>query len=214
MTQRAQTMVELADELEKCPALPFHALPNCKLKFIAGFAMTERQRDMIVAALRSVPAPGGIEAREAAGGRLTFCETCNTNRFHRRAKIVDGIQTFECNVCAAPATLQSQTMQPAGKGEEPGMRQVKAALSHAEITEHNNRVAASAVRPDAPVGVKAALEHALVRFKCLEDHFKEIGDEALWAMSSVDADRMRKALAPVRGDSSDARAAIQQGGDK
>jgi hypothetical protein len=42
--------------------------------------------------------------------------------------------------------------------------------------------------------MRDAVEHALTRFECLEDHFKEAGDEALWAMSSVDADRMRKAI--------------------
>lgn len=53
-------------------------------------------------------------------------------------------------------------------------------------------------QPQSPL--MEALEHALVRFECLEDHFKETGDEAMWAMSSVDADRMRKALADTRPD--------------
>lgn len=42
---------------------------------------------------------------------------------------------------------------------------------------------------------REALRHAQARFQCLADHFKEIGDETLWAMSEVDAERMEKALA-------------------
>ena len=50
---------ELADRLKKCPACPFGGAPS-SLKFIAGFAMTEKDRDLIVTALLSwahVPAP-------------------------------------------------------------------------------------------------------------------------------------------------------------
>lgn len=34
------------------------------------------------------------------GSRLTFCEACNGNTMHRRAAVVDGVQTFECQRCA------------------------------------------------------------------------------------------------------------------
>ena len=43
---------------------------------------------------------------------------------------------------------------------------------------------------------REALKHALARFECLAEQFEESGDTASWAMCSVDADRMRKALAP------------------
>jgi len=39
-----------------------------------------------------------------------------------------------------------------------------------------------------------ALKHALARFECLAEQFEETGDTASWAMCSVDADRMRRAL--------------------
>lgn len=55
--------------------------------------------------------------------------------------------------------------------------------------------------------IEKALRHAEVRFQCLSDHFKEVGEEALWAMSEVDAERMGKALAAtpaVGGELADA----------
>jgi hypothetical protein len=55
-------------------------------------------------------------------------------------------------------------------------------------------LAISAEQPLA-TAEREALRHAEVRFQCLADHFREIGDETLWAMSEVDAERMGKALA-------------------
>lgn len=43
-----------------------------------------------------------------------------------------------------------------------------------------------------------ALEHALARFRCLEEQFEESGDTASWAMCSVDADRMEKTLSNIK----------------
>src|SRR4051812_44137314 len=47
---------DVADELAMCDAYPMAGLPGA-LKFIAGFAMTEAKRDLIVAALRAELAP-------------------------------------------------------------------------------------------------------------------------------------------------------------
>lgn len=47
--------LELAERLEQCPACSFHGTPG-SLKFIAGFAMTEKDRDLILAALRGADA--------------------------------------------------------------------------------------------------------------------------------------------------------------
>lgn len=44
-------------------------------------------------------------------------------------------------------------------------------------------------------GVRNALEHARVRFECLADEFDKAGDNASWAMCSVDAEHMSRALA-------------------
>ena len=44
-------------------------------------------------------------------GRLTFCERCNANRFHRRAKIIEGVQTFECPVCTVISTVPEAPVQ-------------------------------------------------------------------------------------------------------
>ncbi len=46
---------------------------------------------------------------------------------------------------------------------------------------------------------RKALEHAQVRFKCVADDANERGDEAGWAMASVDADIMTAALTDETG---------------
>lgn len=49
-------------------------------------------------------------------------------------------------------------------------------------------------------GLRAAVEHARVRFECLMDEFAEGGghtDEVLQVMSEVDAERMDRALAAL-----------------
>lgn len=55
-------------------------------------------------------------------------------------------------------------------------------------------IAAELDRSSSDPDAVRASEHALVRFECLADQFEEAGDTASWAMASVDADRMRKAL--------------------
>lgn len=61
----------------------------------------------------------------------------------------------------------------------------------------------SAVNRDARfTDMVGALEHALVRFRCLEDQFEESGDTASWAMCSVDADRMEKILSSIKASTS------------
>jgi len=53
-------------------------------------------------------------------------------------------------------------------------------------------------RANAYADLAAAVEHANVRFQCVADEAKERGDNAGWAMASVDADRMAAALAKVQ----------------
>lgn len=55
----------------------------------------------------------------------------------------------------------------------------------------------STLSPPPPDAVRSALWHAQVRFQCLADHFKEVGEDALLAMSEVDAERMAKGLAAL-----------------
>jgi hypothetical protein len=53
-----------------------------------------------------------------------------------------------------------------------------------------------------PKGIRETLEHARVRFECLAEEFDKAGDNVSWAMCSVDAERMSRALAapePQRG---------------
>lgn len=52
---------------------------------------------------------------------------------------------------------------------------------------------------DQLASARKALEHAQVRFKCVADDANERGDEAGWAMASVDADRMTAALTDETG---------------
>lgn len=54
---------------------------------------------------RDVPRYSVVSSTDS--GRLTFCETCNANRVHRRASIVDGVQIFECPKCTVvPSKMQ------------------------------------------------------------------------------------------------------------
>lgn len=48
--------------------------------------------------------------------------------------------------------------------------------------------------------LRGAVEHAGVRFACLADDFKDDENNVNWAMCSVDAERMAKALALTNGD--------------
>jgi hypothetical protein len=71
------------------------------------------------------------------------------------------------------------------------------------LAAYDDRTSASA--PSQAIvagGVRAALEHARVRFECLAEEFDKAGDSASWAMCSVDAERMSRALAlsaPIGG---------------
>jgi len=42
--------------------------------------------------------------------------------------------------------------------------------------------------------IRDALYHAKARFECLADDFEKSGDTVQWAMCSVDAERMDRAL--------------------
>ena len=56
--------------------------------------------------------------------------------------------------------------------------------------------AAPVPQPEGPQA-REALEHAQVRFRCIADEAEERGDTAGWAMASVDAERMAKAIAAL-----------------
>lgn len=62
------------------------------------------------------------------------------------------------------------------------------------------------LRSPAPSGEmgREALEHARARFECLAEEFEKAGDETSWAMCSVDADRMTRALAVPQPGAQDA----------
>lgn len=71
------------------------------------------------------------------------------------------------------------------------------------VTADDRAALLRAVNRDARFeNVVGALEHALVRFRCLEDQFEESGDTASWAMCSVDADRMEKILTSIKASTS------------
>lgn len=64
----------------------------------------------------------------------------------------------------------------------------------AKASKHDLIFKAAADLLDSNQNMKEALEHAKARFQCLADEFK--GDECNvnWAMCSVDAERMDRAL--------------------
>lgn len=52
----------------------------------------------------------------------------------------------------------------------------------------------------AKADLREALEHAKTRFECLAEDFEKAGDNVQWAMCSVDAERMGRALAALPSD--------------
>jgi hypothetical protein len=90
--------------------------------------------------------------------------------------------TLLCDVFLPPATILRKGVK---------LSVLMAALS----VKHRPPIEAIPSQAIVAGGVRAALEHARVRFECLAEEFDKAGDNASWAMCSVDAERMSRALA-------------------
>jgi hypothetical protein len=87
-------------------------------------------------------------------------------------------------------------------------------LTNANGSPHNRDLVERVYRPSvaslALPDAREALEHARVRFECLAEQFEEAGDTASWAMASVDADRMRAALASPQSSADRAKVGLEK----